>query len=83
LRDAELMARAVIDGFDSRSLLNHALEQYETTRDELSVPLFDVVDRIAGHRWNEHEIGQLLLELNSATAAEVEMLAAIESGAMS
>ena len=83
LRDAELMARAVIDGFGSHSMLTHALEQYETTRDQLSVPLFDVVDRIAGHRWNEREIGQLLLELNSATADEVETLAAIESGAMS
>jgi 2-polyprenyl-6-methoxyphenol hydroxylase-like FAD-dependent oxidoreductase len=82
LRDAELLARSVIEGFDEWSLAD-ALEHYERTRNRLSIPLFDVVDRIAGHDWNNREIAQLLLELNSATADEVETLAAIEMEAAS
>ena len=66
LRDAELLARAVIDGFGDDSSLDDALEHYETTRDRLSIPLFDVVDRIAGQQWDDAEIAELLLQLSSA-----------------
>ena len=43
---------AVIDGFGDAPRLDDALEHYERTRDRLSIPLFDVVDRIAGHQWD-------------------------------
>ena len=50
LRDAELLARAivavVVDGADERD----ALAGYQRTRDALSGALFDVTDVIAGHR---------------------------------
>ena len=65
-------------GFDEGGSFDDALAHYERTRDRLSIPLFDVVDRIAGHGWNDAEIAQLLLQLNSATADEVETLAALE-----
>ena len=42
------------------------------TRDRLSLPLFDVVDAIAGQRWTDREIGPLLLQLSAAMADEVE-----------
>jgi flavin-dependent dehydrogenase len=78
LRDAELLARAIIDGFGGASTLDDALRQYQTTRDRLSIPLFDVVDRIASHQWDHAEIADLLLRLSSAMADEVELLAALE-----
>ena len=78
LRDAELLARAVVDGFGDDPSLREALDLYETTRDRLSVPLFDVVDRIASQHWTGEEIGRLLLQVSSATADEVELLAALE-----
>ena len=53
LRDAELLARAVVavvrDGADERD----ALAGYQATRDALSAALFDVTDVIAGHRWTD------------------------------
>jgi len=78
LRDAELLARAAIDGFGQESTLDDALQCYEATRDRLSIPLFDVSDRIASHEWDHVEIADLLLQLSSAMAAEVETLAALE-----
>lgn len=46
LRDAELLARAVTRGTDA------ALGEYQTVRDELSVPLFAITDEIASYVWD-------------------------------
>lgn len=79
LRDAELLARAVIAGWPSAGPgLDAALADYEAERDRLSLPLLDIVDRIAGQRWNDSEIGDLLLGLSSAMADEVETLTGLE-----
>lgn len=78
LRDAELLATAVIDGLGGRASLDEALEHYQSTRDRLSIPLFDVVDRVASQQWDDAEIGQLLLQLSRTMADEVEALAALE-----
>ena len=75
----------MIDGFDGHCAgsMTESLGDYERTRDRISIPFFDIVDRIAGHEWDHREIAQLLLELNSAQADEVETLAAIEMEAAS
>jgi flavin-dependent dehydrogenase len=79
LRDAELLARAIVatapDGRDRAD----ALADYQATRDRLSEQLFDVVDTIAGHRWTQEEIPHLLLQVSSAMADEVETLAALDT----
>jgi 2-polyprenyl-6-methoxyphenol hydroxylase-like FAD-dependent oxidoreductase len=76
LRDAELLARGLLavitDGAEERD----ALANYQGTRDALSVELFEVMDVIAGHRWTDEEIPDLLLRLNAAMADEVEAIAA-------
>ena len=54
-----------------------ALSGYQATRDALSTALFDVTDVIAGHRWTDAEIPDLLLQLNAAMADELETLAAL------
>ena len=77
LRDAELLARAVSDGLGHRTCVDDALEHYQTTRDRLSIPLFDVVDRIASQQWDDTEIAHLLLRLSSAMTDEIEALAAL------
>jgi 2-polyprenyl-6-methoxyphenol hydroxylase-like FAD-dependent oxidoreductase len=79
LRDAELLARAVSGGVGHDGSLDNALEHYQTTRDRLSIPLFDVVDRIASHQWDDTEIAHLLLQLSSAMTDEIEALAALTS----
>ena len=57
--------------------VDDALEHYQTTRDRLSIPLFDVVDRIASQQWDDTEIAHLLLRLSSAMTDEIEALAAL------
>ena len=76
LRDAELLASGlltvILDGADERDVL----ATYQATRDALSAELFEVMDVIAGHRWTDEEISDLLLRLNAAMADEVEAMAA-------
>jgi flavin-dependent dehydrogenase len=78
LRDAELLARAVIDGSADDTSMDAALEQYESTRDWLSIHRFDVIDRIASHEWDSPEMAALQLQLSSAMSNEIEVLAALE-----
>jgi putative flavoprotein involved in K+ transport len=71
LRDAELLARAVLAGTDQ------ALATYQTTRDELSLPLFRVTDRIASFQWDLAEARALHKALSKAMAREVQHLGAL------
>jgi 2-polyprenyl-6-methoxyphenol hydroxylase-like FAD-dependent oxidoreductase len=75
LRDAELLARAVILGFHDD--LDARLADYEEVRDRLSISLFDTTDRIASNDWTDAEIGDLLRQLSSSMADEVDLLAAL------
>jgi 2-polyprenyl-6-methoxyphenol hydroxylase-like FAD-dependent oxidoreductase len=78
LRDAELLARAIVAHVRDGAGEVEAFDQYAATRDRLSLPLFDVVDRIASHQWDMAEIANLLLQLNSAMADEVETLSNLD-----
>lgn len=77
LRDAELLARAIIDADDDHDLPD-SLAAYQSTRDRLSLPLFETVDRISSNSWDDNEIAELLLQLSSAMSDEVETLAALD-----
>ncbi|HMK12782.1 MAG TPA: hypothetical protein VK461_14420, partial [Acidimicrobiales bacterium] len=68
LRDAELLARAVIAD---------SLPDYQHERDRLSIPFFDATDRIATLHWDDAEIAGLLLELSESMTVEVDALAAL------
>jgi flavin-dependent dehydrogenase len=78
LRDAELLARAVIAGGGQDASTTLALADYQRTRDRLSISLFDTVDRIASNDWDDTEIGDLLRQLSSSMGDEVEALAALD-----
>jgi 2-polyprenyl-6-methoxyphenol hydroxylase-like FAD-dependent oxidoreductase len=78
LRDAELLARAVVAAAADPSEEIAALAEYQAVRDRLSLPLFAVVDTIAAQRWSDDEIGGLLLQLSSAMADEVDAIAALD-----
>ena len=64
LRDAELLATPCSREAIAASVDN-APKASEVRRDQLSVPLFDIVDRIAGQRWTHTEIAELLVRLSS------------------
>ncbi|MBS0640610.1 MAG: NAD(P)/FAD-dependent oxidoreductase [Proteobacteria bacterium] len=70
LRDAELLARAVVTGRP---------EEYATVRNELSLPLFDVTDAIAAFDWSVEEVQALHRALNQAMKREVEHLISLET----
>lgn len=65
LRDAEMVARAVLKGTDA------ALASYQTTRDDLSVPLFTVTDEIASFAWDFPRLQMLHKSLSDEMAREV------------
>ena len=78
LRDAELLARAIIAVARGGAAESDALDDYHRTRNRLSLPLFDVVDTIAAMRWTDAEIPELLRQLSSAMSDEVEFVARLD-----
>lgn len=74
LRDAELLAVAVASSRAGTAARADALVDYQATRDRLSAPLFETADTIAGHRWTDAEIPDLLRRLSDAMADEVDAL---------
>lgn len=71
LRDAEILARAVLLGNE------RALALYQEERDALSYKLFAITDRIASFQWDMAEIRSLHMELQAAMKSEVDHMAAI------
>jgi len=78
LRDAELLARAIVQAASADLTEGEALARYQDTRDRLSLPLFDVVEELARQQWTDADIGGLLLRLSSAMAEEVDEVAALD-----
>jgi flavin-dependent dehydrogenase len=74
LRDAELLARAVLREPHGGSVQLDALRGYQHARDELSAELFDVTERIAGYRWNLVELRGHLKALSLAMRPELDAL---------
>ena len=78
LRDAELLARAVIavaGGCRERD----ALAEYEATRDRLTLPILTAADEIAGFEWDDHRITELLATLNASMAEELAVIGELDA----
>ena len=82
MRDAELLARAVLDGWRDGASLD-ALAGYQETRDRISGDLFGITDRIASQRWDDAEISELLIRLSASMQSEVELLSSFTAEALS
>jgi 2-polyprenyl-6-methoxyphenol hydroxylase-like FAD-dependent oxidoreductase len=74
LRDAELLADAVLSAWSGGILEADALARYQALRDALSTRLFDASDRIAAYDWDRSRIQQLGREVSAAMADEVELV---------
>jgi flavin-dependent dehydrogenase len=85
LRDAELLARAVIAahsvGGAGSTAGAAAMAGYQTTRDRLSMQMVDVVERVTAFEWDLTAVRGLLRELASAMSDEVEALSELPSAA--
>jgi flavin-dependent dehydrogenase len=71
LRDAELLARAVVRGGEE------ALAGYEAERDALSLGLFEITDRIASLDWGTAALKDLHQSLSDEMKREVAALVAL------
>jgi 2-polyprenyl-6-methoxyphenol hydroxylase-like FAD-dependent oxidoreductase len=78
LRDAELLARAVVEVATHGRDETAAFGDYETTRNQLSDSLFTTADTIASFTWDATEVGPLLLQLSASMNEEVETLASLD-----
>ena len=72
LRDAELLARAVLRGTTA------AFADYEATRHDLSCRLLEITDDIASFAWSDPEVQLLHRAFSRETSREVRTLAALE-----
>jgi 2-polyprenyl-6-methoxyphenol hydroxylase-like FAD-dependent oxidoreductase len=73
LRDAELLARAVVAGTDA------ALAEYQATRDALSLGLFEVTERVASFAWDLEQARRDHQLLARHMAAEAELLLGLDA----
>jgi flavin-dependent dehydrogenase len=71
LRDAELLARAVVRGGPQH------LSEYQAVRDALSMPLMEATEAIASFDWDLERLPGLHRTLNHAMKCEVDYLAAL------
>jgi 2-polyprenyl-6-methoxyphenol hydroxylase-like FAD-dependent oxidoreductase len=76
LRDAELLAGAVLDVL-SGAAEPTAFGDFQHTRDRLSADLFGVTEAVAGFDWDLARVRTLLREVSAAMGDEVEHLQAL------
>ena len=77
LRDAELLAEAVLEVLDGAVPECVPLSRYQRTRDRLSSRLLDVTEAVAGYDWDNERIRGLLRQVSAAMSDEVEHLQAL------
>jgi flavin-dependent dehydrogenase len=70
LRDAELLARAIVGGTEAD------LAGYQETRDAIAEGLFEVTDEIASFQWDLPSVKEMHLRLSEEMKGEVAAMAA-------
>ena len=78
LRDAELLARAVLDAPHGGHAQIGALRYYQHVRNLLSEPFFDLTERIASYQWDLAELRGLLRSLSRAMHPELDALLGLD-----
>ena len=72
LRDAELLAGAVVAGAGSPRSTEAALADYQAQRDRCALSMHPIDDRIASHHWDLAEVRRLLRALSSVMSEQIE-----------
>jgi 2-polyprenyl-6-methoxyphenol hydroxylase-like FAD-dependent oxidoreductase len=81
LRDAELLARALLRAPGPGRAQTAALASYAAQRDALALPMLKVVERLAAHDWDLPTVRELLMEMSSTMTDEVELLQGLPAAA--
>jgi flavin-dependent dehydrogenase len=74
MRDAELLADAILAANSSELPPGIALARYQATRDRLSGDLFAATEAVAGYGWDTDCLHTLLRRVSSAMSDEVDYL---------
>lgn len=82
VRDAELLARAIIAAITGDCDEADLAAGYQAARDRLSLPLFTITDAIAAYSWDTEQVGVLLRQLSAAMGDEVDAVRALGDVAM-
>jgi 2-polyprenyl-6-methoxyphenol hydroxylase-like FAD-dependent oxidoreductase len=77
LRDAELLARAVLAVASGTQAAAEAFGDYERLRDHLTLPILRAGDEIAAMAWDQPRLDALLGDLNRAIKEEVATIAGL------
>jgi flavin-dependent dehydrogenase len=74
LRDAELLADALVDALGGEVAEGTALAQYQDARDQMSMRLFRATEAVAAYDWDPCEVRTLLRRVSAAMRHELELL---------
>jgi 2-polyprenyl-6-methoxyphenol hydroxylase-like FAD-dependent oxidoreductase len=74
LRDAELLADALVDSLGGGVPERVALADYQSARDRLSTPLFSATEAVAAYDWDTGRVRTLLRQVSAAMGHELELL---------
>ena len=74
LRDAELLATALLEGWSGVVPVTEALARYQAQRDRVSAGMYAAAQRLAAYDWDEPTAQHLLRQVSSAMADEMELL---------
>lgn len=74
LRDAELLARAVIEIHGGTTPEYEALGLYQQTRDDLARHIFEATDAVAAYDWDLDTLRDLLMQMSAEMTKESEAL---------
>jgi hypothetical protein len=74
MRDAELLANAVVEAAAGVCPEAVTLAGYQRQRDRLSSTFFDTTDQIAAYDWDMARIRRLLRQVSSGMTDELELL---------
>jgi len=74
MRDAELLANALLRGWSGAVPELVGLAQYQTQRDRLSASLFEATGRLAAYDWDQPAVEAILRQVSAAMTDEVELL---------
>jgi flavin-dependent dehydrogenase len=79
LRDAELLARAIVEAIDGGAAAeSDALSRYHQTRDRLSVRMHHASDAVARYDWTLDNVRDLLIEMSRSMNDEVDALLSLD-----
>ena len=76
LRDAELLADALVEALAGVTPAAVALARYQATRDRLSRDLRDATEAVAAHDWDTVRVQALLRRVSSAMSDELDLMQA-------